>query len=342
MKGPSEGERTGTGGGARGPAAAVPADGAQTNDPLAGAGAFPKPVIRRRWWPFPIVWGIPLLAIVVAGYYFSEHQRDRGPDIVLAFSDASGVKAGDTTVNYRGADVGQVTAVELSGDQRRVRVKVRLRGSATAFAKEGAQFWIVRPEISAGTISGLGTIVSGPYIEAVPGTGRAASEFDGLQKAPTWTGDGLEIILHADRLERIQPDAPVYYRGIQVGTIRDAKLGANATHVDITLTIWGPYRQLVRANSMFWTVKGADIQGGVFSGVKVSLGSLRTLLQGGISFASPDDPVGKPVEDGKDFTLYDEPKKEWLTWAPRLPVGRVGAGEAEGGGAGDAGGGAGQ
>jgi paraquat-inducible protein B len=284
--------------------------------------AFPRPVVRRRWWPFPVVWVVPVLALVAAGYYVRERQRDRGPDIVLAFSDASGVKAGDTTVNYRGADVGQVTGLELSGDSRRVLVKVRLRGSAGAFAKEGARFWIVRPEISAGSVSGLGTIVSGPYIEAVPGTGRAATAFDGLQKAPTWTGDGLEVVLHADRLERIQPDAPVYYRGIQVGTIREARLGANATHVDITLTIWGPYRQLVRANSMFWTVKGADIQGGVFSGVKVSLGSLRTLLQGGISFASPDDPVGKPVEDGKDFTLYDEPKKEWLTWTPQLPVGR--------------------
>ena len=45
------------------------------------------------------------------------------------------------------------------------------------------------------------------------------------------------------------------------------------------------------------------------------------LMAGGISFATP--PPGKdngPVEEGMTFRLFDEPRKEWLEWAPNIPI----------------------
>jgi len=45
-------------------------------------------------------------------------------------------------------------------------------------------------------------------------------------------------------------------------------------------------------------------------------GALRA--GGGIEFASPPGtPRAKP---GTVFFLYSEPKKEWLGWAPKIPI----------------------
>ncbi len=82
-------------------------------------------------------------------------------------------------------------------------------------------FWIVRPEISTANIAGLGTLVTGPYIQAIPGSGPAAWEFTGLERAPLMPqDDGLWLVLHADRVEQLQADSPIFCRGIGWGRWR--------------------------------------------------------------------------------------------------------------------------
>ena len=46
---------------------------------------------------------------------------------------------------------------------------------------EGARFWVVLPRLGLSGISGLGTLVSGSYIELDPGPGESAREFTGLE-----------------------------------------------------------------------------------------------------------------------------------------------------------------
>jgi hypothetical protein len=48
--------------------------------------------------------------------------------------------------------------------------------------------------------------------------------------------------------------------------------------------------------------------------------SLRSLFTGGVAFATPEK-GGKPVESGARFSLYSEPKDDWLEWRPALAVG---------------------
>jgi len=56
------------------------------------------------------------------------------------------------------------------------------------------------------------------------------------------------------------------------------------------------------------------------------LGSLKLGSQvsyrgiGGIAFATPDDPKDGPAKDGTVLLLYDKPRKEWLGWAPKIPI----------------------
>jgi paraquat-inducible protein B len=279
-----------------------------------------KPIIKSRRWTYLLIWIVPGLAAVAASFYYYQYSLKQGPEIIINFKDADGLKESQTRVQHIGVEIGEVSQVELSPDHASVRVHVRLQRKQEAFAREGTVFWIVRPEISFGGITGLNTVLSGPYIEATPGDGPPTSEFNGLQRQPSAQGPGLHIVLHAPRLEHVQPESAVYYRGIQVGTVQSIGLNSDADGVDFHLFIQQRYQGLVRSNSEFWIVNGIDVKAGLLTGVQMKLDSLRTLIAGGVAFNSPDDKIGPVATDGAEFPLYEEPKKDWPTWAPKIPL----------------------
>src|ERR1700683_780209 len=83
-----------------------------------------KPIIKRMHWPYPIVWIVPLLAAVAAGFYFRDYLLNRGPQVTVSFNDGSGLKEEQTKVLYKGVEVGEVASVELGGDHSSVMVQV--------------------------------------------------------------------------------------------------------------------------------------------------------------------------------------------------------------------------
>src|SRR6185369_3376585 len=102
--------------------------------------------------------------------------------------------------------------------------------------------------------------------------------------------------------------------------VRDCQLSADATVAEIRVLIKPRYVNLVRRRSKFWNASGVDVKGGLFSGVKINVESIRSLVTGGIVFATPNDPGSGPVKNGAVFRLYDEPDKAWLQWAPRITI----------------------
>jgi paraquat-inducible protein B len=282
--------------------------------------SLPKPMVKAMRWPFPVIWLVPVLAAIIAAYYVYDHRQDRGPRITIRFSDATGLKAGESQIVHRGVQIGQVSGVELSGDRKQVLVRVQLRRSESAFARKGSIFWMVRPEISTQEISGLGTVLSGPLIDSAPGDGPAQTEFTGLDKPPPPMVDGVTIVLKTPHSQRLQPQSPLYFRGIQVGFVQDVQLSADATTADIHALIQRRYVPLIKTNSQFWVVSGVDLKGGIFTGIDLKVESLRALLSGGITFATPQEKAGEPIQNGAAFALYDEPQKDWLTWAPKIAI----------------------
>lgn len=282
---------------------------------------LPRAKVKRRRWSFPFVWVVPVAAAIVAGYLVYDRAQEYGPQITIKFKDGSGLKIGQTPVKYRGVPIGEVTAVELSKDQEHVRVKVRLQRSAAPVAREGSAFWIVRPEVGIGNITGLGTVITGPEIRVLPGAGEPRAEFVGLESAPVaLERKGLKIVLRTRHLGSLKLNSPVYYRGVEVGAVQDLQLGADATTVDIHVFIRQRYANLVRSGSKFWNASGVAASAGLFRGVEIKIESLRSLVAGGIAFATPNDPQAKPAQDGTMFPLHDAARKEWLGWAPRIAV----------------------
>src|SRR6059036_4179030 len=133
----------------------------ESQEKLEAADGLPKAKVKRSRWRFPVVWVVPAIAAIVAGYLVYGRLQQLGPKITIKFKDGSGLKAGQTPIKYRGVQIGEVTAVELSEDQQHVLVKVRLRHSAASIAQEGAAFWVVRPEVGLSNVAALGTVITG-------------------------------------------------------------------------------------------------------------------------------------------------------------------------------------
>ncbi len=163
-------------------------------------------------------------------------------------------------------------------------------------------------------------MLSGPIIDSLPGTGEPQTEFLGLGKPPVTEEDGLLIVLKASHLSHLQSESPIYFRGIQVGSVKDIQLSVDATAVDVHALIRRRFSPLVRVNSQFWAVSPVDLKGSIFTGIQLKMESISSLLSGGIAFASPEDKMGNQAQNGAIFVLNDEPKKEWQAWSPQIAI----------------------
>jgi len=268
------------------------------------------------------MWAVPVVAAAVAAWLVYDRMRQYGPEIVIQFKDGGGLRAGQTPIKYRGVQVGEVTRLEVSTDREHVLVKARMQRNAASLASEGAVFWIVRPQVGWGNVTGLNTVISGPEIQLLAGKGEArVTEFKGLERAPVAMGaSGLKVILKAVRPLSLRPNSPVYYRGVEVGVVQDIDLSRDSTAAEIHVIVWQRYAGLVRTGSAFWDASGVSVKGGLLKGMEVDFESFRALLAGGIEFASPEK--SPPAKSGATFFLHDAPAKEWLGWSPRIPISR--------------------
>jgi len=96
---------------------------------------------------------------------------------------------------------------------------------------------------------------------------------------------GLTIILVASHGGSLHTGQPIYYRGIEVGAVRQARLSTNSTTVKIECVIRQRYANLVRPESRFWNVTGLEVRVGLFRGAELSIESLKSLFLGGIAMA---------------------------------------------------------
>ena len=278
-------------------------------------------VRKRRRWRL-LICLIPLGAAGGAARYVYDRFERSGPLITIKFADASGIRSGDTLVLHRGVEIGKVVGVELDPKKNRALVDVRLERRQSSFAAEGAAFWLVGPEVTVAGLSGVNTLFSGPYIDSLPGEGegKPAAEFVALHERPVETSDELHLLLQAPRLQGLHLGAPVSFRGVEVGAVRGIRLARSADVVEIQAVVWKRYRALVRAHSRFWTVSAFDLKGSLLSGVEVKVESLRKLVSGEISFATPDKDMGDAAGDGARFALEDQAPKDSPRWAPRIPI----------------------
>src|SRR5205814_8156348 len=130
----------------------------------------------------------------------------------------------------------------------------------------------------------------------------------------------LKLTLAAAQLGSLKPGSPVHYRGVEVGSVTTADLSRDATTANVHVFIEQRYARLVRIGSRFWNVSGLDVSVSLLKGLQISLESLKSLLTGGIAFATPENPDAAQAKDGALFPLHEKPEKEWLDWRPKISI----------------------
>lgn len=159
-----------------------------------------------------------------------------------------------TQVKYRSVVIGEVTTVELADDKKSVVAKVQLSNDARAFATQGARFWVVRPRIGVGGVSGVDTLFSGSFIGADAGESNVAEKsFVGLELPPPITYDekGKRFVLTASDLGSLDVGSSIYYRKIPVGEVVSFALQGDGKGVEIGVFVQAPYDSFVTADTRF-------------------------------------------------------------------------------------------
>lgn len=261
---------------------------------------------------FSIIWFIPLLAMFVGGWMVYQQWLNQGVNITIAFDNAEGLEAGKTKVKSRNVDIGLLTDVRFSEDRNRIIANVEIDKAMSDFLREDSQFWIVKPRIGAKGISGIGTILSGAYIELFPGKSeRFKTEFTGLENLPVTPPNtpGLRLKLLAQEGAGLSIGDPVIYRGFNVGRIEQYEFDAKERKAQYVVFINAPYDSLVTTNSFFWNSGGISLSNSA-QGLKVDVGTLETIISGGVQFDVPEDlSLGEPVKEEHRFVLYKNEKE---------------------------------
>ena len=268
-----------------------------------------EPVVHERGGP-SLVWLIPILTALIGAWLIVHTLTDRGPLVTITFRTADGIEIEKTRIKYKSLDIGLVEGVRFSKDFSRVEVRARLGKEAAHFLRRDTRFWVVRPTLSARGISGLGTLLSGAYIEIEPGQGAPQSLFVGLESPPVVNADeaGKQITLMTRRLGSIDRGSLVHYNGIVAGEVLGYEMANDYRSVLVHAFVKPPFDRLVRSNTRFWSASGIDLTLGP-DGMRVKTESLQALLFGGIAFDTPDSQdAGAEDISGLVFTLYDDQK----------------------------------
>lgn len=271
--------------------------------------ADPPPVaVRRRRLP-SAVWAVPIVAALIGAYLVWTTYNERGPSISVAFPSAAGLVAGKTPVKYKDVEIGKIVAVTLSEDRATVSATAEMGRAYQSFLTDGAKFWLVSAQISAGGVSGLDTLLSGAYVGMEPGPadGEAQRAFVAATEPPVIQSDvpGTEFVLTASRLGGVGRGSAIYFRGFQAGQILGSELSPDRQTTLFRAFVRAPYNQQVTASSRFWNASGisVDLAAG---GVRVNIESLQAVLAGGVGFDEGDGKV--PATPGSRFELFATPE----------------------------------
>jgi paraquat-inducible protein B len=265
--------------------------------------AIPAP---RHRLSVQFVWLIPIVAALVGGWLVVKGILDRGPTLTITFKTAEGLEAGKTKIKYKNVDIGEVKMIKLSGDRHDVVVTAEIVKEAAPYLVEDTRFWVVRPRIAGGQVTGLGTLLSGSYIGV--DIGRSAAErrdFVGLDTPPIFAADvpGRQFVLQSTELGSLGIGSPVYYRQVEVGSVVAHELDTDGKAVTLRIFVNAPYDQYVTTGTRFWNASGIDIAVDA-TGIKVDTQSITSILIGGIAFETPPGlPSVQSAEENHLFTL---------------------------------------
>ncbi|HWO86106.1 MAG TPA: MlaD family protein [Stellaceae bacterium] len=244
----------------------------------------------RRSRRLSIIWIVPLVAVAIGGWLAWDTLSKEGPTIKISFDGGEGLQAGQSQLKYKDIVFGTVKSLALSPDQTHVVVTVATTREAGPLLTEGTAFWVVKPRLFAGNISGIETLLSGSYIGMLPAAtaGKSQREFVGREDPPVLGAHvaGRTFFLKSKRIGAVSVGSPIFFRDLAVGEVLGWDIADMAEYVTIHAFVRAPYDSYVHDQTRFWNASGVSIKLGG-TGIDVQMESLKALLLGGVAFETP-------------------------------------------------------
>lgn len=268
--------------------------------------------IKKKRKALLFVWILPLIAIVIASWMLFKHYSQSGGEITVIFNNADGFIVGKTPLKYKGIKVGVISDIDVDKNNiNHFLVKLQLyKDVKEILGREGSMFWKVEPKVTLSEVSGLNTILSGIYIEAIPQYDNVEEilkqpvkeRFEATNQYPIVLSkkEGLFLTLKSNR-GNISINAPLLFKNFIVGKVLQKELQGH--EVVYKIFIKNEYKHLIKEDSQFWNVSGVEVNASL-SGIKMNVESLESLVTGGIAFSSNKDAKALSTYE-KVYKLYD-------------------------------------
>jgi paraquat-inducible protein B len=255
------------------------------------------------------IWLVPFVALSIGLWMVYFQWSNQGPQIIIQFETASGLEAGKTKIKTRNVDIGLVEKIELKEDLSGVEVTARIDRRMNHLLVDSSKFWIESPRVSLNGVSGLSTLLSGPFITLEPGSaGKESYYFVGLNNPPVTPAGtpGLHVTLNSDDEFAFSPGDPIVYKGLKVGQFEDLYFNIEERVVYYNAFVKAPYHKLLTENTKFWNISGVKADLGA-NGISIQTGSLETLLSNGVTFGVPEGIApGQQIVDRTYFDIYPD------------------------------------
>ncbi|MDB2674042.1 MlaD family protein [Akkermansiaceae bacterium] len=255
---------------------------------------------------FNKVWIIPIVTLLLGVWLVKHNIDNQGEVITIRFENADGIKEGKTEVKCRNVNIGMVEQITLTDDLA-VEVEVLVKPQHLHLIRKDSRFWVEKPRVQGASISGLGTLVSGAFLQLDPGIGdEGAREFQGSENPPLTprTVQGLRLTLTAERPGSIGIGSGIYFKDTLIGRVESRAFNMDTRTVNFGIFVEDQYRDLITENSLFWQASGINLEVGP-EGFALDLPSLDALVAGRISVGVPKGlPAGEAMPDEMVLALF--------------------------------------
>jgi paraquat-inducible protein B len=268
---------------------------------------------------------VPLVAVAIGAWLAWDTLSKEGPTIKISFDSGEGLQAGQSQLKYKDIAFGTVKSLALSPDRTHVVVTVATTHQAEPLLTDGTIFWVVKPRLFAGNLSGVETLLSGSYIGMLPAAkaGNIQREFAGREDPPVLGAHvaGRAFLLKSKRVGSVSVGSPIFFRDLNVGEVLGWDIADMAEYVTIHAFVRAPYDSYVNNETRFWNASGVSIKLGG-TGVEVQMESLKALLLGGVAFETPTAEV-HAAETSEDhvFPLFaDRETANAASYTRKIPA----------------------
>lgn len=261
-------------------------------------------------------------------------KKNGGRVINIVASEIGNLQKG-SFVYYKKIAVGEIDSFALSEDRKSVNLSIFIYPKYTSLLSVRSYFIVSNLlEIDSGSFSikmpkaqelvngSVELVDSALDLSPLKGNRNGGdylfflSTQDAEQKIQS-IRTGLRLTLRSQTTKSIVTNSPILYRQIPVGRVEWVKLEERGSHILFGAFIEDQYRYLVNNKTRFWNASGIQASMSI-SGIKVKTDSLKSIVEGGIAFATPTAKDAKKVKNGESFQLFNQAEEEWLEWSGPL------------------------